>query len=137
MGPAFAGYYAISERVHGVPLESVGAAQWTAVVPALVSALEAMRLTDLSATAGFGGWAGIFDWGCSLYGDHLYNLAWFEFWGPWHPGLNVAYLRSELERRWREVGYAPADKEARLMARYLHIGLDHLAYNAYREIGLP
>jgi hypothetical protein len=40
-------------------------------------------------------------------------------------------LRSELERRWRESGYAPADKAARLMACYLHIGLDHLAYNAY------
>jgi hygromycin-B 4-O-kinase len=212
IGPAFAGYYAISERVYGVPLESLGAAQWTAVVPALVAALEAMRLTDLSATVGFGGWgeegksphagwsehlltvsddapdqrtygwrdqlaaspqaealfrrgfdllqslavhsiprclvhgdllngnalvhegaiSGIFDWGCSLYGDHLYDLAWFEFWAPWHPGLNVAYLRSELERRWCEVGYAPADKEARLMACYLHIGLDHLAYNAYR-----
>jgi hypothetical protein len=68
----------------------------------------------------------------TLYGDHLYDLAWFEFWAPWHPGLNVAYLRSELERRWHEVGYAPADKEARLIACYLHIGLDHLAYNAYR-----
>jgi hygromycin-B 4-O-kinase len=212
IGPAFAGYFAVSERVHGVPLESLGVAQWTAVVPTLVSALEAMRLTDLSATVGFGGWesegkaphaswsdhlltvsddaptqrthgwrdrlaaspqaealfrwgfdllqslavhsvsrclvhgdllngnalvqesriSGIFDWGCSLYGDHLYDLAWFEFWAPWHPGLNVAYLRSELERRWREVGYAPTDKEARLMACYLHIGLDHLAYNAYR-----
>jgi RimJ/RimL family protein N-acetyltransferase len=70
--------------------------------------------------------------GCSLYGDHLYDLAWFEFWAPWHPGLNVAYWRTKLERRWRAVGYAPGDKEARLMACYLHIGLDHLAYNAYR-----
>jgi hygromycin-B 4-O-kinase len=190
----------------------VSAAQWLALVPAVVAALEAMRTADLSASAGFGGWGadghaahpdwrshllavvedrpdqrgygwraalatsaegqatfdwgldllqqaaddmasrsllhcdltnrnvfvkgeritGVFDWGCSLYGDHLYDLAWFEFWAPWHPELNVAYLRSELERRWREVGYAPADIEARLMARYLHIGLAHLAYNAYR-----
>lgn len=212
MGPAFDGYYAISERIHGIPLENLGTTQWQAIVPALVSALEAMRLTDLSATVGFGGWgeegraphagwpdhllrvaddaptqrtygwrerlaaspqaealftrgldllqslavnsvprclvhgdlingnalvheeriSGIFDWGCSLYGDHLYDLAWFEFWAPWHPALDVPYLRSQLERRWREVGYAPADKEARLMACYLHIGLEHLAYNAYQ-----
>ncbi len=212
IGAALDGYYAISTRAYGVPLESVSAAQWWALVPAVAAALEAMRLTDLSATVGFGGWgeegkaphaswpdhlltvgddaptqrthgwrerlaaspqaeamftqgfallkslavnsvprclvhgdlingnalvhegtiSGIFDWGCSLYGDHLYDLAWFEFWAPWHPALNVAYLRSELERRWRAVGYAPADKEARLMACYLHIGLDHLAYNAYR-----
>jgi hygromycin-B 4-O-kinase len=75
--------------------------------------------------------SGVFDWGCSLYGDHLYELAWFEFWAPWHPNLNISTLRSELEQRWQEVGYTPADKEARLMACYLHIGLDHLAYNAY------
>jgi hygromycin-B 4-O-kinase len=213
IGAALDGYYAISTRAYGVPLESVSAAQWLALVPAIVAALEAMRLADLSATVGFGGWdhegkawhaswsdhlltvgndastqrthgwrerlasspqaealftqgfdllqslavhsvprrlvhgdllngnalvhegriSGIFDWGCSLYGDHLYDLAWFEFWAPWHPELNVTYLRSELERRWREVGYAPPDKEARLMACYLHIGLDHLAYNAYQE----
>lgn len=75
---------------------------------------------------------GVFDWGCARYGDHLYDLAWFEFWAPWHPNLDVAYLRSELERRWDEVGYHPQNQAARLQACYLHIGLDHLAYNAWR-----
>ena len=211
VGIAFDGYYAISTRAHGVPLESLSAPQWLAIVPSVVSALEAMRTTDLSSTSGFGGWGAegrascaswsdhlltvgedtperrthgwrkrlaaspageaaftwgfdllervasdavprclvhcdlinrnvlvdddritaVFDWGCSLYGDHLYDLAWFEFWAPWHPQLDMHDLRSELERRWREVGYAPADKESRLMSCYLHIGLDHLAYNAH------
>jgi hygromycin-B 4-O-kinase len=211
VGPAFDGYYAISRRAHGVPLESLSATQWLAIVPSVVAALEAMRTTDLSSTSGFGGWGAegqapytswsdhllavaedtpdrrtygwrerlsaspegktaftwgfdllervasdavprclvhcdlinrnvlvdddritaVFDWGCSLYGDHLYDLAWFEFWAPWTPHLDMHSLRSALERRWREVGYAPADKAARLMACYLHIGLDHLAYNAY------
>jgi hygromycin-B 4-O-kinase len=211
VGQAFDGYYAISRRAHGVPLESLSSTQWLAIVPSVVSALEAMRTTDLSSTSGFGGWgaegqascaswsdhllavgedtperrthgwrkrlstspagdaafiwgfdllkrvasdaiprclvhcdlinrnvlvgdewiSAVFDWGCSLYGDHLYDLAWFEFWAPWHPKLNIHRLRSELERRWLDVGYAPADKAARLMTCYLHIGLDHLAYNAY------
>ena len=205
-------YYAISTRVHGIPLESVRAEQWRAVVPALVSALETLRTADLASTSGMGGWgldgnaqcatwsewvlavdadppdqrthgwhqrltdaspegetafrwgydllrevardsvprsllhcdlinrnvlvdgaqiSGIFDWGCSIYGDHLYELAWFEFWASWYPQLDVPYFRSELERRWREVGYTVEDKTARLTACYLHIGLDHLAYNAY------
>ena len=34
-------------------------------------------------------------------------------------------------QRWHEVGYTPVDQEARLAACYLHIGLDHLAYNSY------
>jgi hygromycin-B 4-O-kinase len=76
--------------------------------------------------------SGVFDWGCAAYGDHLYDLAWFEFWAPWHPNLNVALLRSALERRWREAGYAPQNLAARLAACHLHIGLDHLAYNAFR-----
>jgi hygromycin-B 4-O-kinase len=211
IGQAFDGYYAISTRAHGIPLESLNATQWLAMVPAVVSALEAMRTTDLSSTYGIGGWgsegiaphvswsshlltvaedmpdqrthgwrarlkaspqddatftwgldllktvandlaprslihgdlinrnvlvtqdriSGIFDWGCSRYGDHLYDLAWFEFWAPWTPQLNIPYLKSELERRWREVGYVPEAKVARLMACHLHIGLDHLVYNAY------
>jgi hygromycin-B 4-O-kinase len=75
--------------------------------------------------------SGVFDWGCSSYGDHLYDLAWFEFWAPWHPQLDTALLRNALERRWREAGYAPRNLSARLAACYLHIGLDHLAYNAF------
>src|SRR6185436_6439031 len=75
--------------------------------------------------------SGIFDWGCSMYGDHLYELAWFEFLAPWYTELNLAYLESELEQRWREADYIPANKKNRMMSCRLHIGLDHLAYNAF------
>lgn len=212
IGTTEAGYYAISRRVYGTPLEEINAAQWPAIIPSLAAAMEALRTADISAATGFGGWgrdgnganatwsehllavdrdapdrrtygwrqrlatyspqgeaafvwgydllqtmatdvvprsllhcdlsnrnvlvdqakiAGVFDWGCSIYGDHLYELAWFEFWAPWMPQLDVALLRSELEQRWRAAGYAPENKAARLAACYLHIGLDHLAYNAY------
>lgn len=211
VGEAFDGYYAISTRVRGVPLESVNAAQWRALVPAVAAMLEALRNADLSSTAGIGDWGldgnaqpigwrefllkvaedspaarthgwrkkldaspegmaafewgcdllqrvasdevprclmhrdlinrnvliagdritGVFDWGCSLYGDPLYDLAWFEFWSPWYPEMDVALLRSELDQRWNEAGDAIANKAARLAACYLHIGLDHLGYNAY------
>jgi hygromycin-B 4-O-kinase len=211
IGPAFDGYYCISTRVYGVPLESVSAAQWRALIPSIAAALEALREADISTASGYGGWGvdgnapypswpsfllrvgddtpdrrtfgwrkrlatspedeaafvwgydllerlasdavpryllhcdlinrnvlvvgdritGVFDWGCSTYGDHLYELAWFEFWSPWYPELDMELLRAELERRWREVGYWPEDMASRLRACYLHIGLDHLAYNAY------
>lgn len=213
IGEAFGGYYAISARVHGVPLEQVSPAEWRRLVPAVVAALEAMRAADISDTIGFGGWgldrnapeaswsarllavdtdipamrthgwraklatspegdaaftwgydllqtvatddiprsllhcdlinrnvlvdgeklSGVFDWGCSVYGDHLYELAWFEFWEPWLPSIDAGHLRAILEAQWQAMGYAPHNKEARLAACYLHIGLDHLAYNAYLE----
>ena len=212
IGSAFDGYYAISTRARGIPLEEVRADQWPALVPALVCALEAMRVADVSTIRGYGGWgreaeashtcwsehllaigddapdarthgwrkrlassaegettftwgfdllkrivgdsaprsllhcdlinrnvlvdadriSAVFDWGCSRCGDHLYDLAWFEFWAPWHLNLNVGLLRAALEQRWREVGHTPENLEPRLMACHLHIGLDHLAYNAYR-----
>lgn len=211
IGRAFDGYYAVSARVYGVPLEQLGSAEWRAAIPSVAAALEALRLADVSASSGFGGWdgagaashaswpaylleigddtpdqrthgwrkrlaesaqgaaafargcellaelasaavprclvhcdlinrnvlvsgeriSGVFDWGCSLYGDHLYDLAWFEFWGPWLPKLDIPALRAEVERRWRAAGYMPADEETRLAACHLHIGLAHLAYNAH------
>jgi hygromycin-B 4-O-kinase len=72
----------------------------------------------------------VFDWGCSVYGDHLYDLARFEFWSPWHPQLDMEALRTAIEQRWAERGYRPENKESRLKACYLHIGLEHLAYHA-------
>jgi hygromycin-B 4-O-kinase len=211
IGQAFDGYYCISTRARGIPLESVSAEHWRVLVPSVVQALEALRTSDVSAASGFGGWGGdgqapfaawrdfllrvgddtpdrrthgwraklatspedvaafewgydllarcasdsvqrylvhcdlinrnvlvdseritgVFDWGCSLYGDHLYDLAWFEFWAPWSPALDIGLLRALLEQRWREVGHWPEDMATRLRACYLHIGLDHLAYNAY------
>jgi hygromycin-B 4-O-kinase len=213
LGSAFDGYYCISTRAFGIPLESVNASQWRALVPAVAAALEALRGADISATSGYGGWGqdgnapyaswpefllrvgddtpdrrthgwrkklarspegeaafawgfdllqrvasdavprclvhcdllnrnvlvgddritGAFDWGCSLYSDHLYDLAWFEFWSPWHPGHDTDLLRAELEHRWRAASYWPEGMTARLRACYLHIGLDHLAYNAHLE----
>lgn len=211
IGKAFDGYYAVSERVFGEPLESLSPGEWRRVVPSVVAALEALRSAALPPHSGVGGWgtekapystwadhllavgedgphrrthgwskklaafpggsetfawgfellkevagaaprclvhsdlinrnvlvkegavSGVFDWGCALYGDHLYDLAWFEFWSPWHPNLDVAQLRSVLERRWSDSGYAPEHKDSRLLACYLHIGLDHLAYNAHTE----
>ncbi|MEM7534930.1 MAG: phosphotransferase [Chloroflexota bacterium] len=212
IGAAFDGYYAISTRVYGEPLESVHTEQWRTIVPSLVAAMETMRTVDLSHSKGIGGWgrdgnapcatwsehvlgvdndtpshrtygwrnkmrmyspageeafiwgyrrleefvrddiprsllhndlinrnalvegdklSGIFDWGCSIYGDHLYELAWFEFWEPWMTNLDVPYLRAELEQQWQSVGYRPENQEQRLKVCYLHIGLDHLAYNSY------
>ena len=78
-----------------------------------------------------GGISGVFDWGCSKYGDHLYDLAWFEFWSSWYPELDMQPLWLGVEKRWEAIGYVPEDKQRRLMACYLHIGLEHLAYNAY------
>ena len=75
--------------------------------------------------------SGVLDWGCSVYGDHLYDLALLEFWAPWHLQLDVEPLRSAIEQQWAEKGYRPENEKSRIIACYLHIGLEHIAYNAH------
>lgn len=73
---------------------------------------------------------GVFDWGCQRWGDHLFDLCWFEFWAPWHTNLDVDPLRAALERRWSRVGYVPQLRQERSLACLIYIGLEHLIYNA-------
>ncbi len=77
---------------------------------------------------------GVFDWGCSIYGDHLYDLAWFEFWAPWHPALDIDALRDRLIDVWRDAGIDVSSFEARMNTCHLHIGLSHLAYHAFTGV---
>jgi hypothetical protein len=56
IGQAFERHYALSTRAHAVPLESLDEAQWRAVIPAVVSVLEAMRTTDISLKIGRACW---------------------------------------------------------------------------------
>jgi hygromycin-B 4-O-kinase len=70
----------------------------------------------------------VFDWGCSFYGDRLYDVAWIEFWRPWLDGLREIDF---LEIARRHVGAGEADFEPRVRACMIHIGLAHLAYHAH------
>ncbi len=73
---------------------------------------------------------GVFDWGCRRWGDHLYDLAWFEFWAPWYPELDTRLLWDATAERWGET----PDPD-RVEACLAHIAADHLVYNAI--IGEP
>jgi len=73
---------------------------------------------------------GVFDWGCSLHGDPLYDIAWLDLWSPWHTGLDAIDLRGTALRHLADAGVALDDAEARLLACSLHIGLAGLAYSA-------
>ncbi|MGI9622143.1 MAG: phosphotransferase family protein [Acidimicrobiales bacterium] len=76
---------------------------------------------------------GVFDWGESIYGDHLYDLAVLDFWSPWLPKAKPQIARSELDAIWERDGIEIENRQERFAACYLHIGLDHIAYNAHRN----
>lgn len=73
---------------------------------------------------------GVFDWGCAMYGDHVFDLSWFEFWSPWHPGIDFASLRAALGERWAATRYVAHDFEQRRRLCLLQIGVSHLAWHA-------
>jgi hygromycin-B 4-O-kinase len=75
----------------------------------------------------------VFDWGCTLIGDFLYDLAWLTFWSPWYPGLDAIDLRSEALRHFETIGLDVPAFDARLHAYEVHIGLGGQAYQALTE----
>lgn len=68
----------------------------------------------------------VLDWGNSLAGDPLYDVAWLMFWAPWHPGIDRDRLRRSAESRSDDV-----DLNERLLCYQLHIALDGMQYQAF------
>ena len=73
-GEALDGYFAISRRAHGIPLENVAPEVWQGVIPDLVNVLEALRTADLKETAGVGHWAKDGTANCATWKEHLLTV---------------------------------------------------------------
>lgn len=211
VGEALDGFYTISERHHGVFLETLDERGWRNLLPALLRGLDALReiqfqggvdWADASAGSPVGwrqwlvasiedhpggrvsGWrtalkerqaiekvfiAGedvlrsllrvcpegrhllhrdmlnrnvlvaadasrleaVFDWGCSLAGDFLYEVAWLTFWSSWYPALEAIDLRQVIRDHFQRIGLAVDHFDARLSCYEVHIGLEHIAYATF------
>jgi hygromycin-B 4-O-kinase len=75
----------------------------------------------------------VIDWGCAMYGDFLYDLAWFEFWSPWYAAWRGIDFRREAARHYASIGLTVPRFEERLTACQIHIGLAAQAYSAFKE----
>lgn len=73
----------------------------------------------------------VFDWGCSMAGDFLYEVAWLTFWAPWHPGLEAVDFRSVIQAHYQSIGLDVENFAQRLTCYELQIGLEHIAYSAF------
>ncbi|MBA2753376.1 MAG: aminoglycoside phosphotransferase family protein [Chloroflexia bacterium] len=73
----------------------------------------------------------VFDWGCGMYGDFLYDLAWFAFWQPWYPAWAGIDFRDAGQRHHEAIGLDVPGFDARFRACLIHIGLAGQAYNAW------
>jgi hygromycin-B 4-O-kinase len=74
----------------------------------------------------------VFDWGCAMYGDFLYDVAWFAFWSPWYPAWQGIDFAREAARHYESIGLDAPHFAERLLCCELHIGLGDQAYNAFK-----
>ena len=75
----------------------------------------------------------VIDWGCGMYGDFLYDLAWFTYWAPWYPAWRAIDFAHEAKQHYAAIGLEVPHFAERLRCYELHIGLAAQAYNAYKE----
>jgi aminoglycoside phosphotransferase (APT) family kinase protein len=77
--------------------------------------------------------SGVIDWGCSMYGDYLYDLAHFVFWRNWYTAWRDIDFAAEAERHYELSGLGVPRFRERLACYQIQIGLDSCAFSAYRE----
>jgi len=133
-----------SARTHGwrEQLARVPAAQRAfdagyAVLQTLVDACPNARhlvhsdLLNFNALATGDRISSVFDWGSSLIGDFVWDLAWFTFWQPWYTAWASVDVRGAARAHYRALGLDVVNFEERLRCCELAIGLDGLAYQAW------
>lgn len=74
----------------------------------------------------------VFDWGSSMYGDFLLDLAWLCFWAPWTPAHGAIDFRQAAVDHYAAIGLEVPEFGDRLRACELWIGLDGMAYQAFK-----
>jgi aminoglycoside phosphotransferase (APT) family kinase protein len=73
----------------------------------------------------------VLDWGSSIYGDFLFDLAWLTVWQPWYPAWSAVDLVAEARAHYRDIGLEVDDFGRRLRASELFIALDGQAFQAF------
>jgi hygromycin-B 4-O-kinase len=77
--------------------------------------------------------SGVIDWGCAMWGDFLYDVAWFAFWAPWYPAWRGIDFVPETERHYASIGLVVPNLARRLACCQIHIGLAGMAYQAFTK----
>ncbi|MFN2520660.1 MAG: phosphotransferase, partial [Candidatus Limnocylindria bacterium] len=74
----------------------------------------------------------VLDWGSSLYGDFVYDVAKLVFYRPWRPDWADVDFAAEARAHYAAIGLAVPDLTERLACYCLRIGLSDMAYSAFR-----
>jgi len=73
----------------------------------------------------------VLDWGSSMYGDFLWDLAWITFWQPWYHAWAALDVRAAAVHHFETAGVSVPQFAERMRCYELAIGLDGMAYQAF------
>jgi hygromycin-B 4-O-kinase len=66
-----------------------------------------------------------------MWGDWLYDLAWFTFWAPWYPAWRGIDFAAEARRHYAAIGIDVPNFTERMACCQIHVGLSGMAYQAF------
>ncbi|HEV8656758.1 MAG TPA: phosphotransferase [Candidatus Limnocylindria bacterium] len=72
----------------------------------------------------------LLDWGASIFGDFLYDIALLTFWWPWYRTWAGIDIRRTAERHYAEIGLSIPAFAERLRCYELDIGVSHIHFQA-------
>jgi hygromycin-B 4-O-kinase len=75
----------------------------------------------------------VLDWGSSMYGDFLWDLAWITFWQPWYAAWAAVDIRAAAVQHFETAGLSVPQFAERMRCYELAIGLDGMAYQAFDD----
>ena len=135
-----------TQRIHGWSEAIKGSAAASAAFRAGYGALTAVAsrlpgvrhlihadLLNRNVLVDRGHVAAVLDWGSALYGDFLFDLAWLWFWAPWSPGWDAIDFRQQAAIHYEDSGLHVPAFEERLRTCAIYIGLDGMAYQAWKS----
>ncbi|MDP9252882.1 MAG: aminoglycoside phosphotransferase family protein [Chloroflexota bacterium] len=75
----------------------------------------------------------VLDWGSSIYGDFLYDIAKLVFYQPWFKAWRNIDFAAEAETHYGAIGLDVPQFRERLTCYMLRIGIADMAYSAWRK----
>jgi hygromycin-B 4-O-kinase len=75
----------------------------------------------------------VFDWANAMYGDFLYDLAMLVFWGPLHEPIKGIDWEAEGLVHYKKIGFEVQMFKQRLRCCMIHVGLDSMAYQGFKQ----
>ena len=120
LGPFEAGLRRLQELLEQVPERDVG------------RHLIHADLLNYNVLVQGGQLSAVLDWGSAMYGDWVFDIAWFTYWQPWYPAWAGIDFAAEARRHFEAIGLSVPAFVERMRCCELAIGLGNQTYCAFR-----